>query len=883
MPERRLSHPEKERIVRLIFRFLDLSRDLERNRDDALFKREGGKINYVFDASVFELFVNPQDQRGRPASLHTFWWALHSDQEALARWPTFVSQTVLLTCEYLFSGNLPGQRDGTLYMTQWHRWELARRVEQLAQGYEDLWRGASEDQRRTWLEQFSNPVDDSGSQSSHDASDPDLLDDFRRLQSETTASSDLLKKFKGIRHALRAFAADEVVEPREQLARIVTPPMRNRFLTFHLVARPRENERLQIARDTRAWLDRLLEECKIHGIRVIEEQSTGDSPSEDRRGRNKAALRDDARTLAFVRWAAANHVKEGERTVFVTADSVAFDAYRRWYSGLSPEQKEYSEPFVLRRLVQYAPIFNLKDSGIFLEESVTGFFEQLAGTLETTMLPFNLSRLKNPSRDEKVLTRMRELDALRLLDNKPIIEDFAYRRFVQALSDEKIESLGGEVNGLLEDWRRLERTALGLAETLIRHRIERRKQKHRELFSNRDADAQRLFEEYVGGLVSGILEGSLRLSLPLAREFIEDWKPKSRTPLRRAPINIRLEVTIGGSRLVLGQVLEDWRAGRTQEKLVPADAWPALLEEPALVFAMAACLALASEDWLDADRFADMASRLEGGRWSVQVVDSASMPKSNRLYELRYLNALTKRFRVGVIGPPINADSAVQLKRTYDIAKQLIDSCSAYHAEQSPRQSLRLIRALSEGAAVRLFFAAAIEPSVRRCALANYDGGNGVATLFRMPSSLVDEAKQALVEAQVALFRCIEIERNLGDQAALSAGQRSFIASLEKQYLPNLAACSVIGHLWDKSGGGIPVGFKTGNIGNDLVERVRRFAEQAGDSARALLRAELLGSLTLSGDSEARAKLIRLKRPALRMSLIRLDAALFDAILHAFA
>jgi len=56
--------------------------------------------------------------------------------------------------------------------------------------------------------------------------------------------------------------------------------------------------------------------------------------------------------------------QSGSRIVFVTADTVLFDTYRRWYANLSLDDEAYLQPFCLRRLRQYAPSFNLIDSGL---------------------------------------------------------------------------------------------------------------------------------------------------------------------------------------------------------------------------------------------------------------------------------------------------------------------------------------------------------------------------------------------------------------------------------------------------------------------------------------------------------------------------------------
>src|SRR5262249_20703315 len=148
-------------------------------------------------------------------------------------------------------------------------------------------------------------------------------------------------------------------------------------------------------------------------------------------------------------------------------DNLLFDTYRRWYAGLEPNSAEYLEPFVLRRMIQYAPIFNLSDSRNVLGGDVREFFVQLQSVLEITMLPLNLSRMRSTA-GEQVLTRMREMTALRLLDDKPVSADPRYADLARALERNELGLEARHLEDLLEQWRRLERASLGLAGEYVR-------------------------------------------------------------------------------------------------------------------------------------------------------------------------------------------------------------------------------------------------------------------------------------------------------------------------------------------------------------------------------------------------------------------------------
>jgi hypothetical protein len=879
--------PNLEPSLRLLFRFLDLSRDLERNRDDTLFASDNGRIAYVLDENVFEIFVRPFIPRGEQASLHSRYWSgSPARREAHT---SFAAQAALLTCEYLFSGELPGQADSRLFMTEWHRWELARRVQKLNAEYgRKLIETKEEDLAKPFEAlRMVFAAEDEPDAGAIKEFDPDLAQDLDDLTDEPLK---VRKSFISTRLAVKILAENEDMEPAEQLVRIVTKPIRDRIHTLHLAYRPPPSERESIERDARAWMARLEQECRERHIEVVRGQS---DDADRERTRVRAALWDDARSLAMIRWAAVRGVAAGERLVFVTADTLLFDTYRKWYAGLEPHSAEYLEPFILRRLIQYAPIFNLSDSRNALGDGVRLFFEQLQGVLEITMLPLNLSRLKGHA-GEEVLTRMREMTALRLLDRDPIQEDPRYADLTRALREKDLEFDPAHLDRLLEQWRRLERTSIGLGGEYARVRLNEKQRKLEELklmTESDEASVKVAFKEYVGRLIERLLEGSRELWLPLAREFIDSWEAR-RGHVSRAPIPFQLELIVGDRTIGLGRILDRRLNANDRTPIVAPEAWPALLAAPDIVFAIAACLALVSDDWNDADHFAEMAERAD--RVHASPTEDGARAQSRQAHELRYLNALTKRFKIGGLAPPLNVDSLSKVRQGYSAACQLLEACVEFHErhEQEPLHRLRLIRALSERAALRLFYAAGLTQKVRIAAVMRLPPRDRDEVVWadhkramqrESPEDAArerqDEARRALADAEADLRRCLQCE------AMLPATERSVNAELfqqlELQFLVNIAAAAVLARLLDPTA---LTGARDGKVfglrvANDaVVRRIRRLADSLDAGVAPLFQAELLGFLSLCGDAAAHDRLRAVERASASGKALSLDLALLDAI-----
>ncbi|CAL4869700.1 hypothetical protein MMA231_03992 (plasmid) [Asticcacaulis sp. MM231] len=80
-----LSKKDVERILRYELKLVDLSLDIDRNMVDSLQAKHDFQYHsepvIVFDANIFELFIDPHDERAPQASLHSTDWLSLSQLE----------------------------------------------------------------------------------------------------------------------------------------------------------------------------------------------------------------------------------------------------------------------------------------------------------------------------------------------------------------------------------------------------------------------------------------------------------------------------------------------------------------------------------------------------------------------------------------------------------------------------------------------------------------------------------------------------------------------------------------------------------------------------------------------------------------------------------
>src|SRR6185312_2203345 len=100
---------------------LNLVLDIERSKQDAEFQEQNGRVHYIFDENIFEMFVRPKRMKALTSTFYSPFLLKYSEGDKRTAWKSFAAQSALLTAEYLLSGELPAQFSKMIYMTTWHR------------------------------------------------------------------------------------------------------------------------------------------------------------------------------------------------------------------------------------------------------------------------------------------------------------------------------------------------------------------------------------------------------------------------------------------------------------------------------------------------------------------------------------------------------------------------------------------------------------------------------------------------------------------------------------------------------------------------------------------------------------------------------------------
>ncbi|WP_291201662.1 hypothetical protein [Hyphomonas sp.] len=878
---------DPEKLVRLALRFLDLSLDLKRMRDDVLYQKEGHTIHYTVDANIFELFVRPWDFRGRSASFHSEDWDILANPSTRLVKESYQKQAAMLAAEYIVSDVLPGQPHPQLLISPWHRVELALRIDKMSKEFQEQALNASpkklEAQGRMIIE-GTKAVEDALAGKSDRAKLTKLraamLADFQDYL-EDFSESDLPPAMVETRVGMEILAEDNQITPIEQLRHIVESKTVHKMRGLHRKF-PDYDETVAASR-SKHWFGLLQLECRRRNIGIV-----NDDQDDERSGRSRAALWSDAQTIALVE---AVSEKSGEdRVVFVTADEIVFDTYRREFSQRAQDDSRYSNPFLLRRFRQYAPIFNLQGTNVRFGSTLRNSFDKLNQILEVTLLTLNLSELNKASGESQL--RQRERTALRLTDGEQILSSAAHDELIQMLN------LSGALNDLkllqstIEKWRRLERCAISMSGRTILPRLQDRNVRMQTALTDAgSATSEDTFADYVNLIISEIRNDSARFWLPIAREFVQVWHENGMRTSPRVPISLRLNLNEDGAKL---QLTNTFAVRKDDElKTILANAWDKVLGQPALALALGAWSALAVEDWSNADQFADAALEL-------RTIDGHSHPptadEEEDWAEYRFLAALTNRFRIGAMSPPLSFDGGARVFREFEIANEHLTNCIDYHAKEHSEgpQFVRLCRAYSERAALNLFLCAAFASKVRRTAInVRFKGDQSkirqadqnfayslgysdhVENLFasKLPGQ---HSRAALIRAVNDLATCLHLEAHFKSNE--NEMRQSFIDQLQIQYLSNAASAVVMTHI---------LGMKLADIEgavlfekSDIVSRIQRMSFGfKTTTTNPLLRAEVYAYLHLMGFKPAAKQFKILRRQEKMLSNLALDRALFRVLI----
>lgn len=792
------SNTRQEIALRQVLRLVDLSRDLDRNREDSIFADEGGEIIYVLDENIFEIFIRPFRHADSVETFYSDIW--NANAQSIPSWRSFESQAALIASEFLLSPTLPGSKTGIVRMTEPHRWELAQRAEDLTREFRQVLQQDEKkikDELSRKFEALTNLVANNTENAPTIEDGTVLKQDIVKLQVAGKSES-TIGRIRAARRAAEVLANDETTEPLDQLRRVVTPPIRSKLRTLDQEYQPTADERKIIEADAHDWFRRIVSELSRPG----------------HRGRQRAqksmtrAVWNDARSVALLLWLSRSRIKASQRLAFVTGDMVLFDAYRRWHSLEGQRSPTTNEPFVMRRATQYSPIFNPHDIGGYL--SVTdplfraNLFSLIQQAVEASLLPLTLSLSSHDPRHQEA---DRERLALKGTDLENLSDDEELKSFSALISDEWLLNHNRTIDSIRDLWQEAQRIAIGSSYDLISARLsnEQREIVGRMVELNGKGVGS-LLSDYVSNLLDRLIDDSIELWLPLAQEFLLN-QPKS--PAKRFSPTVSMEEA-----LIKDGISPDAQSPRS----------------PQLVFAKAALHALQIQDTGNATRFSDLAMR--SGETRVQ----SDGPRASDL-ELQYLAGVAHTVDIGSFGEHLKrraptvfrARSLQRVKQSYARASTFLNNCLSNHFTLEVERStgrdqyndIRYFRALSARAALNLFMAASIGLPVGEA-----------------KSRDVGEAINYLRIAKGDLLICARID------GAIKAVP--LMESIRRQYLLNVAAAEVLAYIFADQGQ-----YRFDEKLKHLVRPIERLAETMKDP-HALLIAELTAFFYLAGKAKPR-------------------------------
>lgn len=821
---------EQDRVLHRVLRLVDLSGDLDRNKSDSDFADAGGIIHRVIDENIFEMFIRPWRHR---EAVETFYADLWSPTHKVDKeWRSFEAQAALITAEFIISG---GDRnsDGEILMSDHHRWELAHRVEALTSEIRAEITSSRKAVRKAMKTKLAVSADLERGRVDRSAGFIDELKS-RSLAADIAELADapepVVNRFKMARVSAAFFANDPLTEPLDQLRRTVSPELRGRLTSVQTLYKTTRTEAAAIETDAERWFERLAQELRQPGHRRrvrAQRDLTNAMPGQQTKEDVAKALRNDARTIAFVQWIARSRSDPSQRIVFITGDAVLFDAYRRWHVTNSAAGRA-AQPFVLRRATQYSPIFNPADGGGDLSIGPAGHLERsvlftlIQQAVEAALLPLPFAlQMQTRVLSDPLINLTRERLALKLVDTDAPSADEELSALSDILNATWVQARGQEIEGIRESWQKAQRFAIGASTDLITPRLGKAlKDAAAQYFNEAARNAGPILSGYVAKVLDKLVDDSILLWMPLAEEFDQgkfDEDPKASTLKRRFRVALKIPS-------------------------VDTDTGPMSGTSPQAVFARTACRALEIQDIANANRFANLARRADR-------VAGVRRGQSDQVDpDLLYLQSITYRYLITTVDShlkrsrtPSRRNSLVakgvdQVKQYYGQAANLIDKCLAIHAGEIDEPEnliaqwaaqVRYLRALSERASLNLFMATSLGLAMRAG-----------------PSILLEDYQRHLEYARADLWRCVKVDTYDDEDDPILQVTRA-------QYIPNIAGYEVLAYILSEEK----------NSGLQPWPRVtkRRIKTVWGQSSdiHPLLEAELIGYFILSGDPVANSRVVK--------------------------
>ncbi len=756
-----------DEIARLLMQqmaLLDISEDLKASEDDDAHIKKKKSIRYVLDENVFEYMLSPSFQTYAQTGFYSRLWR-SGDGTPLAIAASIEAQTAMLTAEWILSGTLPGASSTLLSMTDHHRNELAKRANDMnTKVGNHPERHSPELDKKIRLKKLVSEVV-SGLHDHQaievDKAVADIIEEDCTLLKAGGVDEDVLKLFRSMRKIASVLAEDDFFEWIVQLKRLFSSKIYGRTISLETAYALEGPARDEVLVQAREWSGRIEEELLKPGNRRRFRSQSHELRHLDERSREEeiGSKWNDAWALALVQWLADHNTDPDLRIVFVTGDQLLVDTYRRWYYLT---EKDTDRPYIIRRFAQYAPHFNPRDTGGAISTvpdsdlMSLNLFDSVQRAIESSIIPWLGKSGGKPKMEldpygPQTLTLVQS-------DMPEFVNDPSLRAVIQdSISDQS--QLTTEWASIMEGWRRIQRISIGSAVGLIGWRTGDHAAVLSRLKSLDDADS---LKRYVEELLQELSDESAKLWLPGARKIIQDLR------------NI------------------------TNPRHIPAVSFDALSLDTRLdtspaevTFAAAAYLSMEGGDIANAIRYADLAVK------SDQAARASDSGLADFHPDLLFLSAVTHRYGIAALGRHFSLADAGEaslsavlrsiqaVKDSYSTARRLLREALGYHQariaaavseEEATAHELRHLRAMSERAALYLFYATSV--GVPRSA---------VAPALRQ-YELVREAKQAAAFGINDLMLCDQVFRKLNRSPLIQGEEKKILALVEMQFTINMVS-----------------------------------------------------------------------------------------------
>jgi len=669
-----VTRPPVIRLTEQLGHLINLSRIIDRNKDDGQYEDLGNEIIYVFDTNVVQMFWEPYQNPQFCEVFHKEYWGEDRIQDREIN-----SQACLLTAEYLMSGDLPGQRGGRWFMTRGHKAELDAQEQFLTQQVKDNLKRMREEPPfkeavLAGLKKLSAAlaIDPSGDRQTLEALALKLSPRTTNLRElRALPEKQFRQRIAGVRagEVSRLLAQDQVAEPANQLYRYRHGKIAGRFMALE--------EFLGLSAADRREVDKEVEDWRLLLGRILNRRPN--------HMKTRDAFKADCEALGLVSWANRRPEHRNRRILLVTGDAVILEAYRGRHLE-DPHHNRYNA----RPINHYAPLFNPISAHSVLPVQQHAF-RRLQEVLEVVLVDLNIQLLLSAD------TRLRARDAFVLEIEQNIDRAVAHiqQAFPQMDDQQWLNSQQAALETLVQQLRPIERLMLEAFPNLVARRLEE------ERISFEDASKEG------GDALATAIEARLAAASQIGAQFslqtmpatlerlFEALRDNSEERERRATVYVRL--TFGDGPESGYEVTIQQLRGLSPEAMRAAfEGWK---DRPAKIFALAAMIAFNLEFWSEAARYAELAATASH---ELATYTPEAQHSQEEHCEYLYLMAASFRFRMAAFETGSDISMSDPRDQWLTTAERALKSCIDFHVQHG--QLSRAMRARSELAAVHLAF-----------------------------------------------------------------------------------------------------------------------------------------------------------------------------------